>query len=124
MKKLVSNIWLITALVLGFVACTSEVDDVYDKPVSERVSDVIKNDMAILTSAQNGWVMYMYGDLVYGGYNVLCKFNDDHTVTVASEIAASDAMVTSHFKLIQSAGVVLSFDEYNEIFNCDTRERR
>ena len=40
MKKLVSNIWLITALVLGFVACTSEVDDVYDKPVSERVSDV------------------------------------------------------------------------------------
>ena len=117
MKKLVSNIWLITALVLGFVACTSEVDDVYDKPVSERASDVIKNDMAILTSAQNGWVMYMYGDLVYGGYNVLCKFNDDHTVTVASEIAASDAMVTSHFKLIQSAGVVLSFDEYNEIFN-------
>ena len=57
MKKLVSNIWLITALVLGFVACTSEVDDVYDKPISERVSDVIKNDMAILTSAQKGWVM-------------------------------------------------------------------
>lgn len=117
MKKLVSKIWIVAAFIAVFASCTSEVDDVFEKSSAERVSDAVKNDMSILTSATNGWLMQIYGDLQYGGYNVLCNFNEDYTVTVASEMFASDLTATSHYKLAQSTGLILSFDEYNKVLH-------
>lgn len=45
------------------------------------------------------------------------KFNADNTVTAANEFFEEGTRATSHFKLEQSQGVLLSFDEYNEIFH-------
>ena len=87
----------------------------FDKSASERIADAIKNDTEILTAPANGWVMYYYGNKNYGGYNVLCKFNKDNTVVVASEIYAKSQTAASHYKVEQSAGVVLSFDETTSI---------
>lgn len=113
------NILFLAAAATMFTACTSEVDDVFDKSSSERIEEAIQNDKDVLTSAPNGWIMRYYGNpaTTYGGYNVLCKFSDDNTVTVASELYSPESTATSHYKLEQSAGVVLSFDEYNEIFH-------
>lgn len=116
MKKIYFLLVLFAAASIN-ISCTREVDDVFDKSASERIADAIKNDTEILTAPANGWVMYYYGNKNYGGYNVLCKFNKDNTVVVASEIYAKAQTAASHYKVEQSAGVVLSFDEYNEIFH-------
>jgi hypothetical protein len=72
--------------------------------------------------------MEYYGTLTYGGYNVLMAFTDEDSVKVASQRvdvghhAGLDAngnclTATSHYKLEQSMGTVLSLDEYNDVFH-------
>lgn len=119
MKKIL-NILIILAACMSFYACSNEEDDVFGKSSSERIEEALTETNTVLTSAKNGWLMKYYGNpssTNYGGYNVLCKFNNDNTVTVASEMFPADASATSHYKLEQSAGVVLSFDGYNKIFH-------
>jgi hypothetical protein len=55
--------------------------------------------------------------LQYGGFNVLLKFTEDGKVTVANELYDADETAESLYKVKQDAGVVLSFDTYNELFH-------
>lgn len=119
MKKFM-KIMMLCALVVAFTSCKNEVEDVFDKTATERIDEALKSYNDILKSAPNGWIMYYYGATQYGGYNVLVKFNDDATATFANERIAMGQTFpteTSHYKMVQSAGVVLSFDEYNSIFH-------
>lgn len=115
----------VTAMLL--TACSLKEDPVFDQSASERVDANIKNVQSVLLSAPNGWLMEYYGNLSIGGYNVLVKFEGDNA-TIASEkwgtnhkagLDASGKCVTttSHYKLEQSMGTVLSFDDYNETFH-------
>lgn len=113
MKKLLKATLLLVALTT-YTSCS---DDNDLKDPSERLSEATTKYMDVLTSAPNGWAMTMYGDLDFGGFNVLCKFEKDGKVKVASEKFAADTTAISHFKLEQSSGVVLSFDEYCELFH-------
>lgn len=115
MKKIL-NILFILALTAVYTSCTSEVDDVFDKSSAQRMQETLKIDKQILTSAANGWLMSYYGNTTYGGYNLYVNFKEDNTVTVSNELFGTSA-VTSHYKLEQSSGVILSFDEYNELFH-------
>lgn len=103
-------------LALLLSACTYRIEDVFDKSSSERISEAIANTYDVLKGAPDGWIMEYYADPRYGGYNVICKFNADNTVTVQSEIYG-DKTATSHYRVDQSQGVLLSFDEYNEVFH-------
>lgn len=116
MKKIFNLFTLLAALLLA-TACSPEVDDLFDKSSSQRISEAINNTKDILTAPADGWVMHYYGSPMYGGYNVLCKFEKNDRVTVASEVAGKDSTFTSHYKIEQSQGVILSFDEYNDIFH-------
>lgn len=116
MKK-IFNLLIVLTIAVVYTACTSEVDDVFDKSSSKRIEEALSNDKAILTSATNGWLMEYYGNTTYGGYNMFVKFNEDNTATVSNELYGAGKTQTSHYKLEQSQGVVLSFDEYNEIFH-------
>lgn len=104
---------------LAFTSCTIEQDDIFDKSSAARVEEALKADYKILTSAENGWLMQYFPSRSkeFGGYNVILKFTEDGKVTVASDIASSDETATSLYKLVQSAGVTLSFDTYNDIFS-------
>ena len=115
MKKIYSLL-LSVVMLSAFTACTNEVDDVFDKSSAERMQDAINDDMQVLTSASNGWLMKFYADTQYGGYNVYCKFNADNTVSVQNELYG-DSIATSHYTVSQSQGVVLSFDTYNELIH-------
>lgn len=115
MKK-IYGLLLSFVMLSAFTACTSEVDDVFDQSSAERISDAISNDTELLTSASGGWLMKFYADTLYGGYNVRCKFNADNTVSVQNEMYG-DTIVSSHYTLAQSEGVVLSFDTYNELIH-------
>lgn len=118
MKKI---IFFALALLMGvtLTSCVSEVDDIFPESSANRIQAQLDYDREILTSAPNGWVMEYFGSPTensFGGVNLLMKFNEDSTVTVASEKATDPyRTVTSHFKLEQSAGDILSFDEYNEL---------
>ena len=116
MKKIhLTFLWL--AIVAAFTACKSEVDDVFDKPSAERITEAIAKCRETLIGAKGGWVMQYYADTQYGGYNVLTKFNDNNAVTVQNEAYQATKTFTSHFKVEQSQGLILSFDEYNAAFH-------
>ena len=116
MRKLF-NWLLIATFAMIFASCTSEVDDVFDKSSALRIEEAMKTYNDVLKAPANGWRMEYYGDTKYGGYNMFVKFNNDNTVTVANEVYGPGERATSHYKLEQSAGVVLSFDEFNELFH-------
>lgn len=124
MRKFFSLLLAAIATAGIYTSCTPEVDDVFDKSSAERISDALAADKQILVSAANGWRMEIYGNTDFGGYNLFLKFANDNTVEVASETTydpatgeGADVRKTSHYKLEQSAGAVLSFDEYNELFH-------
>lgn len=112
MKKTIKIFFALTLAAFAG-ACTPEVDDVFDDQSAIRIEKAISECDDVLKSAPNGWLMEYYGEADYGGYNVICKFNGDNTVTVANEVYA-DGSATTHYKLEQSQGVLLSFDEYNK----------
>ena len=126
MKKLY---YLLAATVIStvFSACSLKEDPIFDKSASLRSDENIEAVRTVLQSASNGWLMEYYGGLSFGGYNVMVKFEGDKA-TIASEkwgnnhvagIGADGKVITttSHFKLEQSMGTVLSFDEYNATFH-------
>ncbi len=117
MKKIYYLLYLATAVL--FAACTNEEDDLFDTSSALRADEAIEADLKILTDAANGWLMEYYPEAQqsYGGYNVLLKFGTDGKVTAASELYDGSDMVTSLYSVKQSAGIVLSFDTYNEIFH-------
>jgi len=124
MKKISYLIFAAFAVAL-LSACSMKEDAIFEQSASQRVDENIVSVRNVLKSAQNGWLMEYYGSLSLGGYNVMVKF-DDNQATVGSEqwgsnhVAGIDATTkqcvttTSHYKLEQSMGVILSFDEYNE----------
>jgi hypothetical protein len=124
------HLYHITALFIGLLAlqaCTPEQDELFDESASVRSTKEIARIKELLASVPNGWQVDYYGDLYYGGYNVLMSFKGD-SVTVASEklgpnhnagfdAAGKCITATSHFKVEQSMGTVLSVDEYNDVFH-------
>ncbi len=117
MKKIYYLLYLATAVL--FAACTNEEDDLFDTSSALRADAAIAADTKILTDAANGWMMEYFPEAQqsYGGYNVLLKFGTDGKVTVASELYENSDITTSLYSVKQSAGIVLSFDTYNEIFH-------
>ncbi|MCM1031910.1 MAG: DUF4302 domain-containing protein [Oscillibacter sp.] len=117
MKKIYCLLYLVTAILCA--ACTNEEDDLFDTSSALRADEAIEADLKILTDAANGWLMEYYPEAQqsYGGYNILLKFGKDGKVTAASELYDGSDIVTSLYSVKQSAGIVLSFDTYNEIFH-------
>lgn len=116
MKKIYNILFFLLAA-FTYTSCTSEVDDVFDKSSADRMTEALAADKQMLVDAPNGWLMEYFCEDTYGGYNMFVKFSDDNTVTVASEVAEAGSRQSSHYKLEQSMGVLLSFDEYNELFH-------
>lgn len=106
--------------ILGLLtSCLKDQEDVFDKPSAQRAEEAIAADYKILASAGNGWLMKYYPSpyRTFGGYTVFMKFTEDGKVTVASDIADADKTAESYYKITQSAGIVLSFDTFNDIFH-------
>lgn len=96
-------------------ACSYDMKENFGDDASTRIDKALKEAKEVLQSAPNGWIVYYYADTYYGGYNMVMKFTND-TVDAMSEISAPVGQ-KSHYRLEQSAGVVLSFDEYNDVIH-------
>lgn len=129
MKKLYFFLLACVALTT-FNACSLKEDDYFDETPAERSAKDIAEINNLLTKVPNGWLMEYYGNLNFGGYNVMVKFDGD-TATFASEkygpnhpagIGSDGKVITEssrfrNYKVEQSMGSVLSFDEFNSIFH-------
>ena len=117
MKKIYYLLYLVLAVMV--TACTHEEEDLFAESSAERADATIKASLETLTASENGWLMEYFPATMqeYGGYNMLLSFGKDGKVKVASEIAAPDLVLTSLYSIKQSAGTVLSFDTYNDIFH-------
>lgn len=116
MKK---NIYITFLLgIILFVSCNPVEENLFDDSSDIRIEKSLLNTQDVLKNAENGWLMEYYpsSQQTYGGYNVLAKFTDKE-VTIASEIEDFDITEKSSYSLKQSAGPVLTFDTYNEIFH-------
>lgn len=105
-----------------FTGCTQEQEDFFSGSSASRADQAISEDVEILTSAPYGWALKYFPSKTqaYGGYNFVVSFGKDGKVTFSAEadIAGStDKKATSLYSVSQSAGTMLSFDSYNEIFS-------
>jgi hypothetical protein len=117
MKKIY---YLFCLILLAFTtACTYEEEDLFDDSSANRADAAINANIEILTGSSNGWLMEYFPASMqeYGGYNILLAFDKEGVVKVAGEIADPSEVVTSLYSVKQSAGLVLSFDTYNETFH-------
>lgn len=117
MKKIYYLFCLVAVMMAS--ACTHEEEDLFDSSSADRADATIKAYTDILTGAENGWLMEYYPEMQqkYGGYNTLVKFEKNGKVSVSSDVYEATDVATSLYSVKQSAGVMLSFDTYNEIFH-------
>lgn len=108
----------LAAMGLSLASCTFKDDSVFDKNSAQRMKETIEKANKVLTSSASGWVMQVYPEetRAYGAFNLLMHFTNDGKVDVASEYSGYE-VATSFYKIDMSAGAVLSFDSYNEIFH-------
>ncbi|MBQ9646337.1 MAG: DUF4302 domain-containing protein [Prevotella sp.] len=115
-------------LTMAVASCSLKEDDDFDVTASMRSESNIQDVHKLLQTAKNGWLMEYYGNLNLGGYNVMVKFENDTQATFGSEkwgpnhYAGIDTegkciTSTSHYKMEQSMGTILSFDGFNETFH-------
>lgn len=115
MKKIYFLIAMVTATMLA--SCTKEQEDFFSDSSANRADATIAADTKVLTSAANGWLMKLYPDAQqsYGGYNVIVRFKEDGRAEVMGEFLGD--VFTSLYSVTQSAGIVLTFDTFNEEFH-------
>ncbi len=116
MKKIVYLILFFTSILL--FSCSPQEDNLFEDSSSNRIDAALKAHQEVLKSAENGWLMEYFPakDQGYGGYNLLASFTDD-AAKFAGEVALSTETTTGLYTLKQSAGPVLTFDTYNDIFH-------
>ena len=98
-------------------SCTSEVDDYFDQPASQRLAATVSRAQQILRSAEHGWELEYYpgSSLAYGGMVYTVKF-DSLTATVGCSLIP-DSTDTSLYRITNDNGPVLSFDSYNTLLH-------
>jgi len=127
MKRIIYNITLAALAIVGVASCTPMVEDVFDKPSSERIEEYYNEVDQILKAAPEGWRMEYYASTTYGGYNVFCKFEGEQATFASEKVGSTHEAgvdengklirATSHYKMEQSMGAVISFDSYNPVFH-------
>ena len=84
MKKL---IYTLLAFATVCFSCVQDVDDVYDKPVAQRVEEAVQEYHDLLVSSEHGWLMeyYPHSSQIYGGFNYIMKFKGGDKVTISTD---------------------------------------
>lgn len=116
MKKILYLIVFFTSILL--FSCTPQEDDLFDDSSSNRIDAALKAHQEVLKGAENGWLMEFFPatDQRYGGFNLLTAFTDSEAI-FAGEIDSSNETSLGMYSLKQSAGPVLTFDTYNDVFH-------
>lgn len=119
MKKIFTTILLAVA-VLSAQSCLFEQKDIFDDSSSHRLAAAMDAAQKAIVNSEYGWLFEIYpeGSQSYGGYAFVCKFNEDMSVNVWSEInnKPSEA-ATSLYKMNNDNGPCILFDTYNPLMH-------
>lgn len=116
MKKIFIS-FLLAVAALSVQSCLFEQADIFDASSSHRLAEAMDDAQKALVSSEYGWLFEIYpeGNQKYGGYAFVCKFNEDRTVDIWSELSDDpSAPLTSYYKMNNDNGPCLLFDTYNE----------
>ena len=117
MKKL---IYTLLAFATVCFSCVQDVDDVYDKPVAQRVEEAVQEYHDLLVSSEHGWLMeyYPHSSQIYGGFNYIMKFKGGDKVTISTDaFGKPEETEESLFSIKKDIGPTLNFDTYNSLFH-------
>jgi hypothetical protein len=117
MKKL---IYTLLAFATVCFSCVQDVDDVYDKPVAQRVEEAVQEYHDLLVSSEHGWLMeyYPHSSQIYGGFNYIMKFKEGDKVTISTDaFGKPEETEESLFSIKKDIGPTLNFDTYNSLFH-------
>ena len=117
MKKL---IYTLLAFATVCFSCVQDVDDVYDKPVAQRVEEAVQEYHDLLVSSEHGWLMeyYPHSSQIYGGFNYIMKFKGGDKVTISTDaFRKPEETEESLFSIKKDIGPTLNFDTYNSLFH-------
>lgn len=120
MKRRLFTILLIAAAAFSVQSCLFEQKELFDEAPSLRMNKTMELAQKTLIDSEYGWLIEIYpeGAQSYGGYAFICKFFDDQTVDVYSELTSNFAEPdNSYYKMTAEDGPCLIFDTYNELMH-------
>lgn len=111
MKKYITKAFLLTMILTGVVSCQKEEDRVFDKPVSERLSEQEKKLQDLLLSSEYGWkLVYNTSEGDFGSYTYLMRFKDSRNVEMVSDFTKNGSKPeTTEYSIQQRATTSLVF---------------
>ena len=120
MKRRLFTILLIAAAAFSVQSCLFEQKELFDEAPSLRMNKTMELAQKTLIDSEYGWLIEIYpeGAQSYGGYAFICKFFDDQTVDVYSELTSNYAEPdNSYYKMTAENGPCIIFDTYNELMH-------
>ena len=101
----------------AMTSCSSEVDDYFDQPASQRLASTLARAQQVLRSAEYGWEFEYYpsSTLDYGGVVYTIRF-DSLTAAIGCSLIP-DSVETTYYRLTNDNGPVLTFDTYNNLMH-------
>ncbi|MGL4583679.1 MAG: DUF4302 domain-containing protein [Flavobacterium sp.] len=111
MKKYITKAFIATMIVVGVASCQKEEDRVFDKSVSERLSEQEKKLQDLLLSSEYGWKMvYVTDPEGFGGFTYLMRFKDARNVEMISDFSRDGVKKeTTEYAIHQRATTSLVF---------------
>jgi hypothetical protein len=113
--------YLLAALFLFvFQSCLFEEKDIFDKSAAERLTQSVKDNLTLLQSAPNGWVMQYFPDVDHAGYPMIVKFGTDGFASVMGRNTTTgnkDSLAIGAYDVKVDESIVLTFDGYNPVIH-------
>lgn len=96
-----------------------DVDDVYDKPVAQRVEEAVQEYHDLLVSSEHGWLMeyYPHSSQIYGGFNYIMKFKEGDKVTISTDAFGKPEETEESLFLLRRISDRPLTDTYNSLFH-------
>lgn len=107
--------------ILLLSGCKKEESDIFGASAAERMNKAILDNLDLLTSAENGWVMDYFANNQSAGYILLVKFNKNGSATIASKSELTKnkeyEQDSSLYEIIGDNGPVLTFNTFNNVLH-------
>ena len=116
---------LLLGVALSYTSCKDDEDLLFNESAAERLNQIKSVYSQRLWASPNGWAMQYYptyeNEAPYGtGYLMICDFNEDYSVRVAMNNAATNNTYkedVSEWEVITDNGPVLTFNSFNSVLH-------
>lgn len=107
--------------ILLLSGCKNEESDIFNASPAERMNKAILDNLDLLTSSENGWVMDYFANNQSAGYILLVKFNKNGSATIASKSELTKNKEYEQdsclYEIIGDNGPVLTFNTFNNVLH-------